>query len=378
MRIGINTLFLVPGDVGGTEVYLRQILIHMVPGTPEDTFVLFTSKDNDKSLRTDLAKFPNVEFVQLAFQASVRPLRIIAEQTLLPVAVWRSKVDVLWSPGYTTPLICSCPQAVTIHDLQYMTHPGDLSFLERLTLDFLAKGACRTSKSIIAISEFSKSEIIRFKFAEDDKVHVILSGVDPAFGKDAGSSLSSLEGFPADAPFLLCVAHTYPHKRVHLLVEAFEKISEEIPHNLILVGKARRGEELLQKAIDNCKAVERIYRFESLQYSQLIALYQAADVFVLPSEYEGFGLPVGEAMMAGTAVVTSRKASLPEVGGEYAFYIEGDGSEDLADVVMNVISLDKEKKHQLLVDAKEWASSFSWKECSENTLNSIRSIASSS
>ncbi len=91
MRIGVNTLFLVPGDVGGTEVYLRENLKEMIPGNPEDTFVLFTSSDNDQSLKQDFARFDNVEFFQLPFRSSVRPLRIIAEQTLLPWKVWRQK-----------------------------------------------------------------------------------------------------------------------------------------------------------------------------------------------------------------------------------------------------------------------------------------------
>ncbi|MCI5209799.1 MAG: hypothetical protein D3910_13630 [Candidatus Electrothrix sp. ATG2] len=163
MRIGVNTLFLVPGDVGGTEIYLRRNLLAMVADSPRDVFVLFTTLDNEQLFRDELTSFANVEYVLLPFRAAVRPLRIVCEQLLLPWSVWKSRVDVLWSPGYTAPALCSCPQAVTVHDLQYKSHPDDLSFLERITLDVLVRTACRQCEAVIAVSGFSREEILRYQ-----------------------------------------------------------------------------------------------------------------------------------------------------------------------------------------------------------------------
>ena len=106
MRIGVNTLFLVPGDVGGTEVYLRNTLSAMASLDSSESLVLFTNRENDRLLRADLAAYPQVEFHQLPCRAAVRPLRILAEQFLLPFAAQRQNVDVLWSPGYTAPAVC--------------------------------------------------------------------------------------------------------------------------------------------------------------------------------------------------------------------------------------------------------------------------------
>jgi glycosyltransferase involved in cell wall biosynthesis len=374
MRIGINTLFLVPGDVGGTEIYLRQNLQVMAKDNPEHTFILFTSRDNEDSFRDDLMELANIEFVGLPFRAAIRPLRILCEQLLLPWFVWKSGIDVLWSPGYTAPVVCSCPQAVTVHDLQYKSHPNDLTFLERTTLDILVRAACRRCEAVVAVSKFSKDEILRYDFANEGKIFVVHEGVDPDFARHIDMELDILNTSLSDTPYILCVAHTYPHKRIHLLIDAFSQLVDKIPHHLVLVGRARRGEGLVQASLACSVASERIHRSSGLEYEQLRALYQNADVFVLPSEYEGFGLPILEAMLTGVPVVTSEKASLPEVGGEHAFYVHGSTPDDFADAISAVINQDSAKKVEMVNTAQIWAQSFTWKKSANQTFGILKNI----
>ena len=374
MRIGINTLFLVPGDVGGTEIYLRGNLKEMLAAEPDTTFVLFTSRDNNDLFRMDLQSFTNVEYVQLPFKAANRPLRILAEQLLLPRVVRRHRVDVLWSPGYTAVIRCRCPQAVTIHDLQYKTHPEDLSFVERNTLDFLVSSACRVCDAVIAVSEFSRQEIIKADFAAPEKIFAVLEGVDPVYGEMV-RGCGKFEEI-TKSPYILCVAHTYPHKNVHLLIEAFGQIADTVPHQLILVGKARRGEGRVQQSLDASTVSHRIHRLNNVEFDELRALYQKADIFVLPSEYEGFGLPVLEAMLAGTIVVTSQKASLPEVGGSFAVYVDaGQGAKGFARAISDVISFSSEQKRERISGGEKWASAFTWKKSAEETFSVLCSVA---
>ncbi len=372
MRIGINTLFLVPGDVGGTEIYLRQNLKEMVAASPDTSFVLFTTRDNEDVFRSDLKKAQNIEYVQLPFKAGNRPVRILAEQLLLPGYVRRSKVDVLWSPGYTAPIRCSCPQAVTIHDLQYKTHPDDMSFLERNTLDFLVSSACRVCDAVIAVSEFSKQEILKVDFAPEEKVFAVLEGVDLIFSSPSEERNPVTEC--TSKPYILCVAHTYPHKNVHVLIDAFGQVSKKIPHDLVLVGKARRGEERVQKSLDTLHCKDRIHRLSNLEFSELTAVYQGADLFVLPSEYEGFGLPILEAMLSGIPVVTTNKASLPEVGGAHVVYVEKSSPEEFACAILDVISWDEETRQVKLQNALDWALSFTWKKSAARTFEVLTSL----
>ncbi|MDU9051113.1 MAG: glycosyltransferase family 1 protein [Candidatus Electrothrix sp. Rat3] len=374
MRIGINTLFLVPGDVGGTEIYLRRNLLAMVADNPHDVFVLFTTLDNQGLFRDELKSFANVEYVGLRFRAAIRPLRIICEQILLPWYVWKSKVAVLWSPGYTAPALCSCPQAVTVHDLQYKSHPDDLTFLERITLDALVRTACHQCEAVIAVSEFSKKEILRYGFAAVQKVHAVLEGVEPDFARPVTEE-ETVQLPVAGRPYILCVAHTYPHKQVHLLIEAFSRLAEKIPHHLVLVGRPRRGEGRVEESLAVCPARDRIHRLASLEYTELRSLYQQADVFVLPSEYEGFGLPVLEALLAGVLVVTTKKASLPEVGGDCASYVRQSSSEDFAEAIADVLGKTSNERAEMIDRGRAWAQEFTWKKSAACILHILKDIA---
>ncbi len=372
LHLGVNTLFFVPGDVGGTETYLREMLLAITQGYPEMSLTLFTNLENDVVLRKILADHAHVSYVCLGFRAAVRPLRILIEQVLLPLAVLRSSVTMLWSPGYTAPFWAGCPQAVTVHDLQYKQHPEDLSWLERRTLDVLVRTACRRCEAVITVSQFSRNEIVDYDFASPEKVHVVIEGVDQSFGVPVteGSALQDLKNtLSLDNPYILCVAHTYPHKNVHLLVDAFAKIYDLIPHNLVIVGKARLGEPAMREAVSRLPVKSRLYRFENgVSFETLRLLYQKADMFVLPSTYEGFGLPVLVAMIAGVPVITVNKASLPEVGGRHALYVDDPSAETLSRKVLALIHANTSEKQENVDAAKKWATSFSWQKAAHEII----------
>jgi len=380
MRIGVNTLFMIPGDVGGTEVYLRNTLTAMAARDTGNVLVLFTNRENDSLLRKDLAEYPSVEFHQLPCQASVRPIRIFMEQFLLPFVAKKQQVDVLWSPGYTAPAFCFSPQAVTICDLQYKSYPEDMSAVERKTLDILVRTACKRCDAVITISEFSRQEVIKYKFSQGDKVFAIPLGVTADFSCSSSDdiltrdSVHLLQGMGVKKPFLLCVAHTYPHKNVDKLVDAFCLLEDTLSHQLVLVGKARRGENTLQESLANIHDNARVVRLSGLSDSELQALYKNADIFVLPSSYEGFGLPVVEAMMACIPVITPKMASLPEVGGEYAFYVDSPEPSSFVKQISHVLSLSRQQREKHIYDAQIWAAGFTWKRTALQTVKVLESI----
>ncbi|WP_446008219.1 glycosyltransferase family 4 protein [Candidatus Electrothrix sp.] len=381
MRIGINTLFMVPGDVGGTEVYLCETLIAMAAlSKSPDTLVLFTNKENHSLLQADLAEYRGVEFYRVPCPAAVRPLRIFMEQFFLPFVARKAAVDVLWSPGYTAPALCFSPQAVTVCDLQYKSFPEDMSLLERITLDILVRTACSRCQAVLTISEFSRQEVITYGFAKAEKVHPVLLGVTGAFARRneaAGDTSQQVQALGAYLPFVLCVAHTYPHKNVDKLIAALALLEDRIPHQLVLVGKGRRGEQAVQEQLQRLQAPNRVIRLQGLAEEDLQALYQEAAVFVLPSTYEGFGLPVLEALMAARPVVTVQAASLPEVGGQYAVYAERAEPSLLADKIMEVLQLSHEERAERGRQGSQWAATFTWERTAAQTLRVLRSITNS-
>jgi len=374
MKIGINTLFLIPGEVGGTETYLRQTLLAMAENSPAVSLVLFTNRENDPVLRNDLGRFKQVEFVLLDFMASNRYARIVREQIELPGKVKSAGVDVLWSPGYTAPLSCSCPQVVTIPDMQYKTFPRDLTLLARLVTDFLVKMAVRRSRRIIAISNFSRDEINRYTGADKNKIDVTHLAANQAAGEIIPENkrkaiLSEL--VPGDRPYILSVANTYPHKNIHSLVKAFAGIMGKVPHNLVLVGNARLGEEEVQAALCSIPDKKRVIRLQKLPVQQITALYQGCDVFVFPSLYEGFGLPVLEAMKAGVPAIAARCGSVVEVGGKEIEYFDPCQTGGLETKIIQILGWSAEERGRRTAAARERAATFSWKRTAGQTVESI-------
>ena len=161
MRVGVNTLFLIPGEVGGTETYLCETLRAIAKQAPQVGLVIFTNRENDRWFSEMLGGYSQIEFQSLNFLARNRYMRIIREQIELPVRAKLAHLDLLWSPGYTAPFICSCPQVVTIHDMQYKRYPEDLRFVPRLVTDIVVRISARRSSAVITDSAFSKSEIVR-------------------------------------------------------------------------------------------------------------------------------------------------------------------------------------------------------------------------
>ncbi len=374
MKIGINTLFLIPREVGGSETILCEVLNALVEHWPYIDLHLFTNRENDSSFRSRFREVKRVTFTKLDFPAKNRFLRIFREQTELSLRVKQAAVDVLWSPGYTAPFYSPCPQAVSILDVQYKQHPEDLNFATRWATHWFVKMAGKRADLILTLSEFSKREIIKFYGVPEERIFVSHCGVHPDFAHpysmgDRQKFLSTI--MPDQDPYVLCVANSYPHKNLHLLINAFGKLVREIPHRLVLIGQPRRGEVLVKKAMAQLPK-GRVIRLNHFYKPELVWFFQGADLFVFPSLYEGFGLPPLEAMMAGVPVVTTRMASIPEICGDCVFYFDASSSDDLANKIRHTLSLDSDTKHQLVERARKRASAFSWQTTAEKIIRCFR------
>jgi glycosyltransferase involved in cell wall biosynthesis len=375
--VGVNTLFLIPGEVGGSERYLHEMLRALAEDRRGLDLTLFTQDENDAALRQRFGGFQNVRTRRLRCEARHRPRRILSEQIVLPFRARQAGVQVLWSPGYTAPLASGIKQVVTVFDVQYKRFPEDLSLSYRLASDLLIRAAVRRAERVVTLSRFGREEVVRYYGVQTETVTIVSAGCRPEFGDPMPLRRREEELAAAgvgSAPFVLCVAHSYPHKNLPLLIRAFARLGNPALR-LVLVGQPRRGEAGVQAALRECGCSDRVLRLGAVAQERLVALYQGCAAFVLPSLYEGFGLPVLEAMMAGAPVVTTRAASLPEVGGEHVLYVGGDSATELARAMQQVLEWPVAARQARTEAARNHARSFTWETASERMAAVFRDVA---
>lgn len=377
MKIGVNALFMIPGEVGGSETYLRKTLQAAAKGHPQHEFVVFTNAENRQVLARDLMSLQNVVLVDMRVKATSRLRRILREQFTLPRVIAANGIEVLWNPGNTAPTFVKCPQATTVYDMQYEHFPQDFSRLGLFFTKRFTRSSLRRSQVVLTISEFSRQEIVKFTNTQFEKIKPIPLSADADFAVthpgDFVAERVMVLTRSAD-PYILMVSNTYPHKSMETGVQAFGKIMSEIPHKLVLIGKSRRGEPEVEKAIAELPEEGRVVRLQYVMGQDLAALYQGADLFVFPSKYEGFGLPVLEAMTAGVPVITTREGSIPEVGGDTVDYAAAGDFEAFAAAMKKLLALDPAAREAWVSRARARAARFSWAETARATIAVLESM----
>lgn len=345
MRIGINALYLIPGGVGGTEIYLRNLLDALAAIDRENEYFVLTNRETS-DLTPDA---PNFHTKQQAVSAKNRPARILWEQFRLPT----QDFDVLFNPGFTAPLLCRCPRVTVFHDLQHVRHPEYFRWFDLPFWRFLLWAAARQSRALITVSEATRQDLLEHYHLD---AAVIPHGVESGF--------FALDRAPEK--FILCVSTLHPHKGIEGLVQQFGAFRERHPEfRLVLAGMRGFAAQAIEQS-----APEGVEITGWIPRAQLLDLYRRAWAFVYPSRFEGFGMPVAEALAAGIPVACSDIPPLREVAGEAALFFTP-GEPDL-----ERICLDEGLREGLAAAGRERARRFSWTAAAQATLEVLRCAGS--
>lgn len=382
MKIGVNALFLIPSEVGGSETVVRQTLLALARQLSDsDELVVFLNAENRNVLLRDLRKEPRVRLVDTNIRATSRIRRFLFESFVLPKLLRAAGIDVLWNPGNTAILHAPCPQLTTIYDLQYKHFPDDFNRATLRTLATLVPFSARKSQIILTISEFSRHELVDLLHVPFQNVRVAKLAADASFamelpGDFLAERVMTLTHYPN--PFVLVVANSYTHKNLETAVRAFRLIADEFPeHRLVIIGRPRRGEPLLQQAIQELPDPSRVTRISYIEHKDLVALFQRAEVFLFPSLHEGFGLPILEAFCCGLPVICCRETAIPEVAGDCAIYAKSADPEDFARHLRTLLANTSEAlalRQQLAEKGRARAREFSWSESAAVLLDAARSV----
>ena len=240
---------------------------------------------------------------------------------------------------------------VSIHDLIFIRYPHWYPAVDRKIYFRKSRYSCMKADRIIAISKQTKSDIIEFFRIDEDKIDVVYQSCDPAFsnklGKKEIKKILSYYNLPSE--YLLYVGTIEERKNLLALTTAVEIGSIDIP--LVVVGKPTAYAKKVKEYIAERK-IENIYFLENIPSSDLPALYQKATVFIYPSKFEGFGLPILEALNSGTPVITSKGSCFPEAGGKHTLYVDPSNIEELSDAIDRVLDDSSLRKKMIAKGAR--------------------------
>lgn len=363
----------------GTEGYSLRLIRAMLALDSENDYRLYFNTRPQPDLFPQQA---NVQQRVIPFPRLWTHLRLSWEMALRPP-------DVLFVPAHVLPLVHPRRCVVTIHDLGYYHEPAAHPARQRAYLQWATRYNAAHATSIIADSQATKRDLVQLLGIDPDKIHVVYLGVDEQFRPlqyvDRVAAVRGRYGIPG--PYILYVGTLQPRKNLVRLLEAFGRIVQAVddgyeganPYDaqtlcLVLAGAKGRGYKEIERAIGEMELAGRVVCPGYVDDNDLPALYGGAELFVLPSLYEGFGLPALEAMACGAPVVASNVSSLPEVVGDAGLLADPTDAADLARQMVRVL-MDPARAADMRRRGVERARQFTWERCARETLEVIRDVA---
>jgi len=280
---------------------------------------------------------------------------------------------------YTAPLFCPVPVVVSVHDVSFLVHPEYFTSFRALQLRCTVERTVRSAAAVLTPSEFSRRQVINAYQLAEERVVVMPNGVSSAFHA-AGrvtSQRNVQSSFGFGFPFVLTVGDLQPRKNHLGLIRAFEELLHafpQLPHHLVIVGKETWYAPHIRAAARKSTIADRIHFTGFVEDSQLHRLYGACDLFVYPSFYEGFGLPILEAMACGRAVACSNTSAMPEVADSAAILFDPSSQRELV-FAMRDLLLNPELRARMERLGLQRASMFSWEKSAAKTLELYYTIA---
>ncbi len=375
MKIGIDASRAFLKQRTGVEEYSYQVIKHLVDKLNEHEIVLYLRKKQT-------VDFNLSENGSAGWRIKVIKWPYLWTQIGLSLELLFHPVDILFIPAHTVPAINSKNTIVTIHGLEYEFCPGAYSFWAKLYMRRSIKNSCRWAKTIIAVSENTKKDLMKLYKVPEGKIEVIYGGYDKSDAQhsqlDAQIEKNSCELRVASyEPYLLFVGRLEERKNIVGIIKSFEILKEQykLPHKLVLAGKFGYGKEKIIAEIKNNNYLKDIILPGYVSEEEKRELLKNADVFLFPTFYEGFGIPILEAQSAGAPVVCSNNSSIPEFvevsprlrsrgeTSEYsALLADPLNAEMIADAAYKLIS-DKALRDDMIKKGYENVKRFSWEKC---------------
>jgi glycosyltransferase involved in cell wall biosynthesis len=350
----------------GNEVYVRSLLNAFANIDKTSEFIAYVSlpeAENWIPERFQVRRVSANPFERLGYQLS---------------RLMKKEPPALLHVQYTAPLFCPVPVVTSIHDVSFIEHPEYFTNFRRRQLEFTVSRTARTAARIITVSEFSRTAIAQAYSLDPERITVVPNAANPFFrvtNREA-SQKRVRETFQFDEPFVLSVGDLQPRKNHIGLIEAFSRLikSRQLPHRLVIAGQDTWFGDRVREAARDSGVEDRISFTGFVSDEDLLRLYNACDCFVFPSLYEGFGIPILEAMACGRAVACSSTSAMPEVADGAGLLFDPTRPDEIARAIRDIL-IDGELRSRMERLGLQRAAAFSWQRSAQLTLQVYEQVA---
>ncbi len=354
----------------GIGTYIRNLIFELAKLDQENSYLLLTGPQGQDVLR----RLPE-NFHPMVQRSPVYSMR---ELVALSWKLLRLRVDLYHATHYVLPVVVPCRAVVTIHDIIHLLYP---EFLPNRLAFFYAEWMIRRSLQrgdrIISVSGNTRTDLMSYFRVDGRKIEVVHNGIEDAFRQEVGQEDLErwMRNLGLKRPYFLFVGNPKPHKNLDNVVKAYARALQlhSFPHPLVCVGDRNATEFKIRQRAEQLGISDRVVLLGHVAQEALPAVYQGASVFLYPTLYEGFGLPVVEAMASNVPVITSNTSALKEVAAGYAHLVSPLDVEGIAKAIVQCV-VDDEHRTSLRKLGLRRAQDFQWTEAARKTLEIYRQV----
>jgi glycosyltransferase involved in cell wall biosynthesis len=353
---------------GGVKVYTKKLLPLLFSLGSGHQYVLIYQ--NAKLLGT-YAGFPNVEEVAIGL-----PGTVAWDQLAVPWIAAKKRLDLIFNPKFTIPFFSRAKKMFVLHGSEWFVIPEHFKKYDQWYFKRFVPLYCRFADSFVAVSNAVKADVVKHTGVDARKVFPIHNGFDPALFRpirDPGELLAARKKYQLPERFILWCGQIESRKNVARLLRAFAQIEGDVPHKLVLAGEQRWSTRAELQVLRELHLEDRVLFPGWIQHNDLPAVYSLADLFAFPSLYEGFGIPLVEAMACGCPIVTANTCAPPEVLAGSGCLVDPLNVEDIA-AGMKKVLLDAPLRAVMIAKGLQRAKAFGWDQCARQVLAAFESL----
>lgn len=372
MKIAVNLLPF-RKKIAGAGKYANQIIWEISKLDPNNEYYLYITEEGKENFNISTDNF---HFIIAKFNPNFFFYRIFWEQVIFPLKLKKLNPDIIFTPSVAVPFLLKGNFFTTVHDLAYKKNKSKYSFLRRIYLNIITSIAVKKSHVIFTVSNFSKKEIENEFHLEKSKVIVTYNGVDETFFKNVSSEriIEFKKKYNLPENFILYVGAIEPGKNLDKLFYAFSELIKKYNTEiyLALTSGIGWGNQFLLNLIDELKIKGKVILLPYIPENELPILYKCSRMLSYLSSYEGFGIPVLEALAAGTPVITSKSQAVMEFSKDVVFSVNHENIDDIVEIMYKIIN-DRDFIQPIITKGKKEAEKFQWSNSAKIIIDQISS-----